>query len=174
MSLYLNPVRGVWDIYDSLNKSIATFDTFLDYEANQEGKVLTMPVENGGFAGYNKVASPYAVTVRLARSGPPHTLAQFIASLEKFANGTDLVTVMTPHKVYANANIESFNHAMKRESGISTLVAELSLVEIRQVSPAYKRVARASHARPVDRGLVQEKTPRVSLLASGVNAAKGL
>jgi hypothetical protein len=174
MSLYLNPVKGIWDIYDSQNRPIASFDTFLDYEASQESKVLTMPVENGGFAGYNKVASPYAVTVRLARSGSPNVLAQFIAALEKFANSTDLVTVMTPHKVYTNANIESFNHVMKREAGISSLVAELFLVEVRQVSPTYKSVRYAGHNRPVDRGLVQGKPPRTSLLASGVNAARGL
>lgn len=166
-----NPIKGVWSIYDADLKPIAVFDTFLDYDATQESKVVTMPVEKGSFAGYNKVASPYDVTVRLARAGTPETLAKFINDLERFANGTDLVSVVTPRRVYTNANIESFKHGTKRESGTSILIAELSLVEIRQVSANYKRVKRAGHKKPEDRGLVQAKTPRTSLLASAKKAA---
>jgi len=172
-----NPIKGIWSVYDADLKSIAVFDTFLDYDATQESKVVTMPVEKGSFAGYNKVASPYDVTVRLARSGPPETLAKFITDLERFANGTDLVSVVTPHKVYTNANIESFKHGMKRESGVSMLVAELSLVEIRQVSANYKRVKRAGHKKPQDRGLVQAQKPRVAVLEAankGVKAWAGI
>jgi len=168
-----NAVKGIWSVYDANLKPIAVFDTFLDYDAEEFSKVATMPIEKGSFAGYNKIASPYAVTVRLARSGTPYALEKFIYALERFANGTDLVSVVTPHKVYTNANIEGFKHSMKRETGVSMLVAELSLVEIRQVSANYKRVKRAGHKRPEDRGLVQAKPPRTSILSSAKKFAGG-
>lgn len=134
----------------------------LSIDVKNESKLLTSPVEESGFASYNKVASPLDIYVELAASSSESGHAALLAALDKLASGTDLVSLVTPDKEYRFLNIESYSVKRTATEGATLLVAELHLLEVRQVKVRVSQAAIRSPKRPtsaskVDRGQVQTK-----------------
>lgn len=127
---------GRWTIHDKNGKVALSFDTFLGLDYRGESRVPTEPVEEGGFAAFNKVASPDLLSVRLAKSAAD--LSGFVAELLALKGSTDLFSIVTPDRVYESVNVVSVNYTRRTEGGADRLVAELGVMEIRQVKPAYQ------------------------------------
>jgi len=132
-------VSGSWTIHDKNGRVALEFDSFLGLDYRGESRVAAEPVEEGSFASFNKVSTPYLISLRLAKSGSD--LSGFVTALESLKGSLDLFSIVTPEKVYPSANIVSVAYARRREDGADRLVAELGIVEIRQVTPAYQDTA---------------------------------
>ena len=89
---------GNWSIFDKDGAKALDFDTFFSCSIKAENKISSNPVEKGSFADYNKVASPTAVSVVMGRTGKSDELAAFLEALDKLAESTDLVSIVTPEK----------------------------------------------------------------------------
>ena len=57
-----------WALISDKGTTVAPFDSMLSIDVKNESKLLSSPVEEGGFASYNKVASPLDIYVELAAS----------------------------------------------------------------------------------------------------------
>ena len=136
-----------WALINDKGTVAVLFDALLSLDVKNESKLLTSPVEEGGFASYNKVASPLDIIVEVAAS----------ASRD---GGTELVSLVTPDTEYRFLNIESYSVKRTATEGATLLVAELHLLEVRQVKVQVSKAAirspkRATSASKVDTGQVQ-------------------
>ncbi|WP_308772268.1 phage baseplate protein [uncultured Bilophila sp.] len=163
-----------WALISDKGTTVAPFDSMLSIDVKNENKLLSSPVEEGGFASYNKVASPLDIYVELAASASESGHAALLAALDKLASGTELVSLVTPDQEYRHLNIESYTVKRTATEGATLLVAELHLLEVRQVKVRVSQAAIRSPKRPtsaskVDRGLVQAQ-PYISLSKRSENA----
>lgn len=151
-----------WALISDKGTTVAPFDSMLSIDVKNENKLLSSPVEESGFASYNKVSSPLDIYVELAASASESGHAALLASLDKLASGTELVSLVTPDQEYRHLNLESYTVKRTATEGATLLVAELHLLEVRQVKVRVSQAAIRSPKRPtsaskVDRGLVQTK-----------------
>lgn len=145
-------------------------------EITKDTKISDFPIENGGFASYNKVILPVEPVVTLALQGTISERAAFIGLIEAACNSTDLYNVVTPEVVYVNYCLERTNQVRRADRGASLMFIEISLKEIRQVSAAFSNVQTPINApqNPAatpasNSGLVQSQAPNESVLKSIYN-----
>ena len=149
----------------------AVLSTFgMDY--TQESRVSDYPVENGGFATFNKVQMPASPVVTLILDGQESDRTYFINSLQAASTGTDLYNVVTPEVSYYNYNIERFTYSRRASKGATLIIAEVYLKEIRQVTATLTTGQIVAPVNPasapaVDNGVVNTSTPGPSVLQQG-------
>lgn len=130
--------QGQWTIHDKSGQTVLAFDVFLACDYRNESRVPSQPVEEGGFASYNKVASPATVSVKLAKSGKPDTLGNFLAAVKELESSLELYSVVTPERTLTSMNVVAVRYNRQVSEGVDRVVVELGLQEIRQVTPAYQ------------------------------------
>lgn len=151
---------------------------------SKETKVSDFPIEEGSFASYNKVETPGAPVVTLCFSGNESTRKQFLNNIDAACKSTDLYSVVTPEVQYVGYSVERYGYQRRAASGMTLLVVEITLKEIRQVSAQYAKatnaqlgVAKNPDAEPnLDNGKVQPQAPKDSVLTGivkGVQARLG-
>jgi len=130
---FLTPVR--WGIFQG-KAPVLTVDTVLEMGMARDFSISDFPVEQGGFATYNKVARPYEARVRVAVSGNDGARTAFLSALDSIVADLNLYSVVTPEYVYANANVTHYDYRRERRSGVTLLQVEIWLEEVRQVATA--------------------------------------
>jgi len=151
-----------WIIADAQGNALITPDSVVELSYRGEQHVASYPVEEGGFSSYNKVAMPQELTLRLACGGKNMPRDTFLAVLTGLYESLTLVTVVTPDQTYSNYNIDRLDYQRKSSSGLSLLIAEVHLTEIRVSAQAsYSSTATASGSDPQNQGWVctAENTP---------------
>ncbi|QDH17405.1 phage baseplate protein [Swingsia samuiensis] len=84
----------------------------------------------------------------------------FLDTLDALSKNTELYQVVTPEKTYENANITGYRFRRDSRSGITMIVAEIAIQEIRQTATAeYKNTKEPAGADTVQRGSVQTIEP---------------
>lgn len=130
----------IWGIYNKDGELTIAPDNIMDLRYDNSSKVSTFPTEEGSFATYNKVRSPYKAKITMSVGGDSAAMEAFMARLDELADDTELYDIVTPERTYLNANIEKVNYARAHNKGMNCIVAHLEIVEVRQVSPAYASV----------------------------------
>lgn len=152
-------VQSQWGIFDSSGNQLGSSSsggnsllaaviksTFLasgpilstnSFEFKRETRVSDFPLEDGGFASYNKVVLPGEPTVRYCFSGSVSDRTTFLTQLDAACQSTKLYSVKTPEITYLNYNITDYSLMRRADSGANLLIVELHLREIRQVSVSY-------------------------------------
>ncbi len=158
-----------WGIY--LDDTLAIQpDSFVNLDFSKEYNVASFPVEQGSFANYNKVGLPYEQKIAMAKGGTDSDRSDFERSLQQALESLNLYTVITPGAVYTNANIVRVSYSRSAQNGVSLLVAEISIQEIRVAGDlTFKNTASPSGASLENGGPVQSTTPT----AQQSNAAAG-
>ena len=131
---------NIWGIYDKDGNLVIVADNMMDFRYDNSSKISNFPTEEGSFATYNKVRSPFKAKVTMSVGGDSAAMAAFMATLDEVVNNTELYDVVTPERTYLNANIEKVNYARSHNKGVNCIVAHVELMEVRQVSPAYASV----------------------------------
>ena len=126
-----------WLLDDENGNSLVTFQSFISCEVSDEGEVLKMPTENGGFAAYNKVADSLRIRAQLALQGTDADIQSALTNLKTLKDGTQTFSLVTPTVEYRNMTLESMNYARKREDGLKVCYVELMMVEVREVEAQY-------------------------------------
>jgi len=150
------------------------------FEFKRETRVSDFPVEDGGFASYNKVVLPGEPTVRYCFSGGVNDRGTFLAALDNACQSTNLYSVKTPEVTYYNYNITDYSIIRRADSGANMLIVELHLREIRQVSVSYSTVQslinqpqNPASTPPSNGGIVQPQPSSTSTLKSIMNNFPG-
>lgn len=131
-----------WVLADENGNSLVEFQSFISCEISDEGEVLKMPTEQGGFAAYNKVAESLKIRVNLALQGTDSDIQSALTALKTLKDGTQTFSLVTPTVEYRSMTLESFNYARKREDGLKVCYVEMSLVEVREVEAQYTETAK--------------------------------
>ena len=141
MLLELLGLAPTWTLQDEGGGTAVDFDVFLDMDFSGANQVAHEPIEEGGFASYNKQDSPKEISITLACTKMYFSQQPVLEALDKLAAGTQKLSLVTPSSEYKNLNLEAYSYARKDDGGAGMLVVELKLVEIREVEVKKKTTA---------------------------------
>lgn len=123
-----------WGIYDDAGNLVLEPDSFIGMDFANNWQISDYPVEQGSFATYNKVATPYSSTVSMAKGGSEADRAAFLTTLDTIADGLTLYTITTPEKNYINATIERYDYERRTHRGAGMIFAHIRLKEVRSTA----------------------------------------
>ncbi|CAE6861445.1 hypothetical protein R75461_08003 [Paraburkholderia nemoris] len=156
-----------WIIADDQDNALVTPDSVVDLGNRGEQRIASYPVEAGSFAAYNKVATPQELTLRLSCGGRNMSRELFLLELEFLWESLTLVNVVTPDATYRSFNIDRLDYQRKSSSGLSLIVAEIHLSEIRvSAQAAYSNTATAPGNDPQSQGPVNTNSDTSQLPAT--------
>lgn len=110
--------------------SFATLDYAHDY------RISNYQQEQGAFASYNKVQTPYVAKVGFLVGGDAGTRSAFFNQAEFVCASLDLVTIITPEIPYLNANPVHVTYRRTSKNGVTLILVEIGLEEVRIISSA--------------------------------------
>jgi hypothetical protein len=156
LGLFAGPKWGI-----GINGVFQVFpDSVVDVEFKRDWQISNAPQEQGAFQSYNKVATPYDAHIRMTKGGTEAARAQFLDTINALAASTVLVDVVTPTKIYRNANITHYDYRRTSTNGVGLLTVDIALQEIRIApSPAFTNTAAPSGADSQQGGSVQTQAP---------------
>lgn len=181
MILSFLSMAPTWTIQDEGGGTAVNFDVFLSMDFAGQNSVAHEPIEQGGFASYNKQDSPKEITVSLACTKMYMSQQPVLENLDKLAHGIQKLSLVTPSSEYKNLNLEGYSYRRTEDAGAGMLVVELKLVEVREVEIKKKTTASESpksegkQGKPIDKpknpsnaskaktGRTQTKEPYTSL-----------
>lgn len=133
---------------------VVTPDSYLDFDYNQEWSVSTAPTQQGGFADYNRVASPFEVKLRMFKGGTLSSRKEFLQQIEDLGT-TKLYDIFTPEKTYLRCNFIRSEISRRGEKGAYQLsMVDVFFREIREVVPTYTKTVIAA---PVNVSAAQQQ-----------------
>jgi hypothetical protein len=130
----VSPFTGALSLLSSISGASLSTNS-MGY--SKETRISDYPVEQGGFATYNKVEMPSQPSVTLIVSGTDDDRSKFLSSIDKATRSIDLYTVVTPEITYIDHAIERYNYERRSDNGAYMLIVQIFLKEIRQVSSLY-------------------------------------
>lgn len=125
-----------------------TPDSFLNFGYVQESSVTTAPVQDGGFADYNRMGSPFEVTLRMSKGGTVAERRTFLNQIDAL-NTTKLYDIFTPEKTYVRCNFIRTELSRRGEKGAYWIdMADVIFREIRPVVAVYTKTVIANPTLP--------------------------
>lgn len=159
MLLELLGLAPVWTLQDEGGGTAVNFDVFLSMDFAGQNSVAHEPIEQGGFASYNKQESPKEITVELACTKMYFSQQPVLETLDKLAHGVQKLSLVTPSSEYKNLNLEGYSYRRTEDAGAGMLVVELKLVEIREVEIKKKTTASESPKSQNSKPIEKSKNP---------------
>lgn len=121
-----------WQIVDKNGVPVLLPDSVISFEYKKENKISDYPVEQGSFASYNKVTSPFDARIIMTCTGQGKMSREaFIKAVEDMQKSLNLYTIITPDKVYTSVNLESHNYKRTSNQGVRLLTVEAIFSEVR-------------------------------------------
>ena len=148
----LNPLSSDWMILANDGSLAIKPDTVPKFEYRNEQRVADYPMEQGAFASYNKVATPYQIRMQMVCAGINYaqsaaqavksalsidignnyaTRPDFLDTLDYMLATTDLFTIVTPDATYKNATLEHYDYRKESNNGAVMLIVEAWFREVR-------------------------------------------
>lgn len=153
----LNPTVSDYGIvFSGTNTPVVVPDTFMSLEYRGEQRISDYPIEQGGFASFNKVAVPGDIKIiavcggqnyfqsaaqlldtflnnALGTSfGQPMTRDAFIIALQNMLTAMDLYDIVTPDRTYKSYNLIHMSYSKTATKGATQVVAYLGFKEVRE------------------------------------------
>lgn len=100
-----------------------------------EYQVSDYPVENGGFAPYNKVRRPALIAATLVKEGSDLARATWLEAIRQQlqADPTALYNVLTPQGIYPNQTLTGLSYQTRGDRGSNILYLEMKFSEVPQI-----------------------------------------
>ena len=133
-----NSTATTWGVLDSNGNLVVDPDSIINLDNRNEWDVVTMPIQQGAFASYNKVIVPFELSVRMTKGGDVNDRTAFLQSIADIAGDTNLYDIVTPEWVYLDCNITRYE-VSRRGAGGAYFLSEVDLyfVQIVQVTQQY-------------------------------------
>lgn len=151
-------------------------DSVLDFGYRNEVDIPDFPIQDGGFANYNRVNLPFEASVRLSKGGSETDRYTFLNQIEAIMNSLELYQIITPEHVYKDVNPIRFE-LIRRGAGGAYFLTEVDIFfrEIRTVTAQYTQTsvitqdAQNPSAQTVEnRGTVNGERPAQTPVIDGV------
>jgi hypothetical protein len=168
----------VWGVFDLSGNQVLVPDSFLALDYKNDARVSDYPQEQGAFASYNKVQTPYDVRTRMTIGADLASRAAFLAQCDAMLKSTDTFNVVTPEVTYFNATVENFAYRRETKNGATLITVDLWFLEVRVSATAQFSAAASSSplaanqvkapnaADPISDGQVQAADPTAARAAA--------
>ena len=160
-----------WGIFDQSLQPVIVGDSCLLVDYRKEFRISDYPIEQGDFASYNKVETPYDFKMTFTKGGSSSDRQTFLTAVAGVVASTDLYNAVASTDVtYAHANAVSYNYRRTNTNGMTLLTVEIMLEEVRPIAqtaysssspsaPAITNPPDATATSQVNDGPVQPQTP---------------
>lgn len=138
-----------WGLYDQGGLPAIIADNVQSLEVALEAQISDFPVENGGFASYNKVIRPFDVRIAMTKGGSVEERQTFAQQVQEAWQSLDLFNVVTPEVVYLDVNVVGVRRLVESDRGVGLMMLDVSLRKVRQTG----RLAFTSTAQPASAGV---------------------
>ena len=139
------PPLPQWGIFDKSGNSVVDADSFLAFSNQNESNISDFPVQEGGFATYNKVILPFRVTVRISKSGTQNDRQALLRQLNTLYRSIDKFKIVTPEKSYLNMNMERYEVTRHdKDQAFFLTEVDLSFREIQTVTASFTNTTPAA------------------------------
>lgn len=174
---------STWGIFNADGSQVIVPDSHVRLGYSREKRVSDFPIEEGGFASYNKVSVPFEGRFLLSKGGSQADRTSFLTSIDDATNSLDLYSLVTPEITYDNVNVVHYDYDRSADHGVTLLSVEVWLRQIRVATgPSFSNTANPSGAvtdaqdpaanDPTQDGAVQPQSPSQSQLAAQARAAE--
>lgn len=131
-------VRPVWGLFKSGGVPALTgYRSCLGFQFTQDFRLPTHPIEQGGFATYNKVRLPYMPRLNYTVIGGQNAIGAFLTQVAALVGDTNLYTLVTPYLTRNNANAYHFDYTQTAQHGVSMLSVDIWVSEVRPANTAF-------------------------------------
>jgi len=147
---------GRWGIFGRDGSPILAVDSVGDVDYSRDYAISDYPQEQGAFASYNKVQTPFQAKIGFYIST---SRIQFLNAVEAAVQSLNLVTVVTPEIRYASANLKHYNYRRDARNGAKLIRVEIWCEQVRVIvgePPTNPQSTNA--AKPSQSGQVQPTT----------------
>lgn len=120
-----------WGIFSKNGLPVLTGDSVISVDLRKEYHIADFPVEEGGFASYNKVSKPGDIRLTFTVGGSTEARSQFLKTVDSMASSLELFTVVTPEVVYPTMNVVHYDYGRSQRSGVSLLTVTVFCNEVR-------------------------------------------
>lgn len=155
MLLELLRLAPVWTLQDEGGGTAVNFDVFLSMDFAGQNAVAHEPIEQGGFASYNKQDTPKEITVELACTKMYFNQQPVLENIDKLAKGIQKLSLVTPSSEYKNLNLEGYSYRRTEDANAGMLAVELKLVEVREIEVKKKTTAsetpKSQNSKPIEK-----------------------
>lgn len=150
-----------WGILNANGNEAIRPDSVVAFDYRGESRIASYPVEDGGFSSYNKVRTPVDIRIVMTCGGNSYMPRQaFLSKLEALKDSLELVSIVTPDRVYQSLNVVSLATQRIARNGVSLLAAEVGFIEVQSSATAsYAPTAKPSGAAAVSNGSVNPTAP---------------
>ena len=138
-----------WGLYDQSGLPAVIVDNIQSLEVALEAQISDFPVENGGFASYNKVIRPFDVRLAMTKGGSVEDRQAFVQQVQDAWQSLELFNVITPEVVYLDVNVVGVRRLVESDRGVGLMMLDVSLRKVRQTG----RLAFTSTAQPASAGV---------------------
>lgn len=132
--LLSGPVNEQWGVVDKSGKEVLQADTILSFDYRRSSRLVDYPLEQGGFATYNKVSNPYDVAITAAKGGSSDDLRDFMHTVRMMQESLDKYAVVLPQGAFFNLNLERYDHRRERQNGSHMAIMTLYFREVRETA----------------------------------------
>ena len=161
-----------WGIFDDGGNPVLTGDCVAEVGYRSESRISDYPVEQGGFASYNKVQLPIVGLVSFMVGGADRDRAAFLKTAQGLQTSLDLYSIVMPEITYPSVNVTGINYRRTSRQGATLLRVEVMFEEVRVTAQAtFTNTATPSGASPVNSGTVAPTTPPQSVLTGAQGAS---
>lgn len=147
-----------WGVYTSNGALALNHDVFLGIEYRNMYLVSNYPQEDGAFANYNKVGTPFDCKVKLAVGADKSARTSFLAGLDFMIKKIETYSVVTPEITYPEVTLENYQYRRTSRNGARVIVVDLWFKEIRKnVNTEKKETAEPQGQLMQSLGQIQEQ-----------------
>lgn len=126
-----------WTFKDKQGSSVFADAKVIDHGFENNGSVVSAPIEEGSFFSYNKTGEPIKISCTLAFQGTMQYLQSALEIVKKYKTSMDVFSIITPFAEYENMALESYSYTRDVTNGVGLLYIKINCVEIKEVNVAY-------------------------------------
>lgn len=138
-----NVFQQQWGIFKN-GVPVVTADSVVSFEYKQEWALSDFPVEQGGFASYDKVHIPFDVRFRFSSGGSEANRSRLLSAIQAIAGTLTLFDAASPEAIYIGCNIKHYDYRRTSVNGVGMIQIDVWLEEVQQVQSSTTGGASAS------------------------------
>jgi hypothetical protein len=147
----------IWGVFDSNNNKVISPDSIREFNMRAEFRISNYPIQQGGFAGYNKVRLPEEYSLHMVKGGDVSARQQFEAQVATVAASISMYTIITPEQTYLNCNMARYEKTRKGAGNAFFTEVDLFFELIVPASSQYSTTANPPS--PTTPSTINAKTP---------------
>lgn len=146
----------VWGVFDENGMPALQPDSFIGVDFRGDAQVSSFPIEQGGFASFNKVQMPFDCRIQMSIGTDRASRTAFLETVEAMKQSIERYTVITPEVTYLSATLQTYSYRRDSKNGVTLIVVDLWFLEVREVVAAlFSETENPSGADPISGGQVQ-------------------